>query len=133
MIQSAKRIMIISHINPDGDTLGSLLGLGLGLLKVENKEVVMVSPDGMPPRYRFLPGSELVLDRYKEKADLAIAVDCGSIKQMGTMSKYFAAVKNSIQIDHHDFGDSFGKHLLVDTEAAAVGEIIFERLKVKSF
>ncbi len=128
-IMKAERILIVSHVNPDGDTIGSLLALGLGLLSID-KSVVMVSPDAMPARYSFLPGSELVLDHMRGKADLAIAVDCGSLKQLGRFGKVFKQVKNSYQIDHHDFADSFCKHLIADANAAAVGEIIYDLLKV---
>lgn len=127
-IKSADRILIASHVNPDGDTIGSLLALGLGLLSID-KSVVMVSPDGIPPRYHFLPGSELVLKDIRGKADIAIAVDCGSVNQLGSFAKKFLKVKESFQVDHHDFADSFCKYLVVDANAAAVGEIVFELLQ----
>lgn len=126
-IRSAKKILITGHIHPDGDTIGSLLALGLGLLDI-GKRVVMVSPDGMPPRFQFLPGSELVLDDFVGRADLAIAVDCGSEKQLGQIKGAFHKARKTIQIDHHDFGDAFGEELVVDADAAAVGEIIYDLL-----
>lgn len=127
-IHAADRILISSHVHPDGDTMGSLLALGLGLLSID-KNVVMVSPDGIPPRYRFLPGTELVLDHWEGKAGLAIAVDCGTIRQLGKFAKTFGQAADTIQIDHHDFADVFGKLLVADHSAAAVGEIIFDLLK----
>lgn len=126
--RQADQILIASHINPDGDTIGSLLGLGLGLLSLD-KHVTMVSPDGVPGRYKFLPGSDLVLTDLKAKVDLAIAVDCGSIKQLGSFGKKFLMAKETYQVDHHDFADSFCKYLVVDANAAAVGEIVYEILK----
>ncbi|MBP9733375.1 MAG: bifunctional oligoribonuclease/PAP phosphatase NrnA [Candidatus Omnitrophica bacterium] len=128
-ILEADRILISSHVHPDGDTMGSLLALGLGLLSID-KSVVMVSPDGLPPRYRFLPGSELVLDTWEGRVDLAIAVDCGTIRQLGKFGKLFESTRNTIQVDHHDFADVFGKLLVADPAAAAVGEIIYDLLKV---
>lgn len=128
-ILAADRILISSHLHPDGDTMGSLLALGLGLLSI-GKSVVMVSPDGIPPRYRFLPGTELVLDRWEGTVDLAIAVDCGTIRQVGKFAKIFEKTRDTVQIDHHDFADGFGKMLLADPSAAAVGEIIYDLLKV---
>jgi phosphoesterase RecJ-like protein len=127
-ILSADRILISSHVHPDGDTMGSLLALGLGLLSID-KSVVMVSPDGLPPRYRFLPGSELVLERWDGSVDLAIAVDCGTVRQLGKFGTLFEKTRNTIQIDHHDFADVFGKLLVADPAAAAVGEIIYDLLK----
>ncbi len=87
-------------------------------------------PDGVPPRFHFLPGSDLVLSQYKGKPDVAIAVDCGSLKQLGPSVPLFNAAKTTVQIDHHDFGEPFCKIMVVDTEAAAVGEIIYGFLKV---
>lgn len=127
-IKSADRILITSHINPDGDTIGSLIALGLGLLSID-KRVVMVSPDGVPPRYQFLPGSELVLTDIRGKADIGIAVDCGSSNQLGKFAKKFQSIRETFQVDHHDFADSFCKYLVVDANAAAVGEIVFELLQ----
>jgi phosphoesterase RecJ-like protein len=127
-IMAADRILISSHVHPDGDTMGSLLALGLGLLSID-KSVVMVSPDGIPPRYRFLPGSELVLDRWEDSVDLAVAVDCGTLRQLGRFGKYFEETPKTIQIDHHDFADVFGRLLVADPAAAAVGEIIYDLLK----
>lgn len=127
-ILAADRILVVSHVHPDGDTIGSLLALGLGLLTV-GKRVVMVSPDGIPNRFQFLPGSELVQDHLRGKADVGVAVDCGSIGQLGRFGRVFQGCAQTIQVDHHDFADGFCKHLLVDTEAAAVGEIIYDLLK----
>ena len=128
-IRGADTVLIASHVHPDGDTIGCLLALGLGLLHA-GKRVVMLSPDGVPPRFQFLPGADLVLSEYKGKADVAIAVDCGSLKQLGPSAALFRAARTTIQIDHHDFGEPFCKIMIVDTEAAAVGEIIYDFLKL---
>jgi len=127
-ILSSERTLIASHTNPDGDTIGSLLALGLGLLSID-RQVVMISPDGMPPRYQFLPGSELVLSEVRGPVDLAIAVDCGSDNQLGKLKSVFHKAKYSIQVDHHDFADNFCKLLIADANAAAVGEIVYDILK----
>ncbi|MBF0253800.1 MAG: bifunctional oligoribonuclease/PAP phosphatase NrnA [Candidatus Omnitrophica bacterium] len=126
-ILAAERILIVCHRRPDGDAIGSLLALGLGLLSLD-KQVVMVSPDGVPPRYQFLPGSELILKKLAGKVDAAVAVDCGSAEQLGAAARLFKAAPVSVQIDHHDFADRFGMHLVADAAAAAVGEIVYELL-----
>lgn len=128
-LRAAKTVVVASHVNPDGDTIGCLLALGHGLLQM-SKRVILVSPDGMPARFQFLPGSNLVLTGTKVKADVAVAVDCGSGSQLGPFYSVFGAAKTTIQIDHHDFGEGFSKLLVVDTEAAAVGEIIYDLLKL---
>lgn len=127
-IKKAEKIMIVAHVNPDGDTIGCLLALGLSLISA-GKKVILLSQDGIPTRFQFLPGSELILSETKEIADVAIAVDCGSEQQLGSAGEKFFQAKTTIQVDHHDFGNSFGKIQVVEEEAAAVGEIVFELIR----
>ena len=127
-IRKAKKIIIASHVNPDGDTIGCLLALGLSLLHT-GKKIILLCQDGVPARYQFLPGSELITTGTTETADVAIAVDCGSARQLGTVQNAFFKAKTTIQIDHHDFGDSFGKIQVLENEASAVGEIVYEVIR----
>ncbi len=127
-LNSAKKIMVVSHVNPDGDTLGCMLALGLALMQ-KGKKVLLVCQDGVPTRYQYLPGSELVQSECREKADAAVAVDCGGERQLGTLRSAFFKARNTIQVDHHDFGDAFGKIQVLDPEASAVGEIIFHLIQ----
>jgi phosphoesterase RecJ-like protein len=127
-IHKADKIIVASHVNPDGDTIGCLLALGLSLLQI-GKKVILLSQDGVPTRFQFLPGSELILSDTSETADVAIAVDCGSLRQIGKLKAAFFRAKTTIQVDHHDFGQSFGKIQVLEEEAAAVGEIVYELLR----
>lgn len=124
-IRKAKKIIVASHINPDGDTIGCLLALGLALIS-SGKRVILLSQDGVPARFQFLPGSELILSNTSETADVSIAVDCGSRKQLGLVQTPFFRSKVTIQIDHHDFGNAFGKIQVLEEDASAVGEIVYE-------
>ena len=81
-IIKAKKIAIFCHINPDGDCIGSLLALGLALRKM-GKQVFMLSPDGLPHKYRVLPGAALVKRNLAAKTDLAITVDCNNKNMLG--------------------------------------------------
>jgi phosphoesterase RecJ-like protein len=127
-IRRAKKILIVSHVNPDGDTIGCQLALGLALYHLD-KKVTLVCQDGTPSRFQFLPGSELIQMATTETADVSIAVDCGSKMQLGTAQQAFFRSKTTIQIDHHDFGEAFGGIQVLDEEASAVGEIVYELLK----
>lgn len=127
-LKKAKKVLVVSHVNPDGDTIGCLLALGLALLQM-GKKVTLLSQDGVPTRFQFLPGSELILSEGGEAADVAVAVDCGSAPQMGAMQKAYFKAKTTIQIDHHDFGESFGRVQVLDNDASAVGEIVYELLR----
>ncbi len=127
-IHHARRIIVASHVNPDGDTIGCQLALGLSLLRI-GKRVILLSQDGVPNRYQFLQGSELIVSKTSETADLAIAVDCGSRAQLGNSASAFFKAKMTIQIDHHDFGEAFGKIQVMEEEASAVGEIVYELIR----
>lgn len=127
-IKKAKHIAISGHINPDGDSIGSMLALGLGLQQL-GKRVHMISFDGVPVRYRKLPGAGRIIKNLQEPVDLAIAVDCGSKEMLGTTFSSFKDAGDILEIDHHEFRRPFGTLSIVDRESAAVGEIIFELLK----
>ncbi len=124
----ADKVFVAAHMNPDGDTLGCLLALGLALMQKE-KRVTLLCQDAVPTRYQYLPGSELIVGHAVGKADVAVAVDCGSPAQLGRVAKTFFRAPMTVQIDHHDFGDAFGKLQVLDPEASAVGEIVYELLR----
>ena len=127
-IRKARTIAVSGHIHPDGDSIGSMLALGLGL-EAMGKRVCMVSCDGVPKRYRALPGAAKIARRFDTVPDLAIAVDCGSKEMLGRIYEQFRRAPEILEIDHHDFRRSFGTLQLIDNKAAAVGEIIFELLR----
>ena len=127
-IISAKTIVISCHINPDGDAMGSLLSLGLGLRRL-GKKVYMISEDGVPKKYRCLPGAAQIKKTIDKKCDLAISVDCSAKDVLGkNFERVFKPAKKILEIDHHDFRRPFGDISLIDNDAAAVGEIIFTLL-----
>ena len=131
-IIKAKNIVIASHINPDGDSIGSLLSLGLGVERL-GKRVYMISADGVPKRYGFLPGADRIARNTKRSVDLAIAVDCSNREILGPAYNIFKKAKDILEIDHHEFKRPFGNLFLVDSKAAAVGELVYlllEKLKV---
>lgn len=132
-IEEAQTIVIACHINPDGDTIGSLLSLGLGLQKM-GKKVFLLSQDGVPKKYVTLPGADLIHKSWKkeygslQKLDLAISVDCSTRELLGKSYDVFRFAKKIIEIDHHEFRRPFGDIALIDENAAAVGEIIYDLL-----
>ncbi|MCF7874133.1 MAG: bifunctional oligoribonuclease/PAP phosphatase NrnA [Candidatus Omnitrophica bacterium] len=128
-ILSAKSITIFSHINPDGDTIGSMLALGLGL-KSLGKKVVMLNADSIPKVYQTLPGAKLIKKSLNKKnIDLAIAVDCGKGSLLGKNLTDFKNAKKSIAIDHHRIRNKFAQISVVDPKASAAGEMIYFLLK----
>ncbi|MDO8525172.1 MAG: DHHA1 domain-containing protein, partial [Candidatus Omnitrophota bacterium] len=113
---------------PDGDSIGSLLSLGMGLEKL-GKRVYMISCDGVPQRYRKLPGASRIIRKLDRQVDLAISVDCSNKEILGATYRLFTRASEILEIDHHDFRRPFGDVSYVDSKAAAVGEMIYMLLK----
>lgn len=126
-ILESKDIVISGHINPDGDSIGSLLGLGLGLEKL-GKRVHMISSEGVPERYEFLPGANRVKKKFNKKCDLAITVDCSNKEILGENYNSISKGKRILEIDHHEFRRPYGNIELMDHQASAVGEMIYALL-----
>ncbi len=128
-LQAASRILVASHIRPDGDAVGSLLGLGLAL-QAAGKDVQMVLSDKLPGGYRHLEGSQQVVDKAQGVFDLTVAVDCSDLGRLGDALNLTDGngVTNTlgvdINIDHHITNLKFGRFNLVESEAAATSEIL---------
>ncbi|MDG5816302.1 DHH family phosphoesterase [Chitinispirillales bacterium ANBcel5] len=126
-IESAESIVIAGHKNPDGDCIGSLLSLGLGLERL-GKQVYMVCDEGIPERYCELAGAERVYRHVEGRFDIAIAVDCAGREMVAEGGGVFRRAKKIIEIDHHQCRASFGDYSYIDDEAASVGEMVFHLL-----
>jgi phosphoesterase RecJ-like protein len=125
-IKAASSIVLACHINPDGDAIGSLLALGLALQAL-HKEIILLSSDGVPPTLAFLPGSErIVTSTEKRGFDLAIVVDSGELKRVGTAEETILSAGSVVNIDHHVVGNVFGDVRLLDGAAAATCEILYD-------
>jgi phosphoesterase RecJ-like protein len=120
-ISSARRILIVSHIRPDGDAVGSLLGLGLSLISA-GKQVQMVLSDGVPANFRRLAGSELVKKRAEGNFDYCIVVDASDLARVGRALDGHPIP--DLNVDHHITNDFFARHNLVLSQAAATAEIL---------
>jgi len=127
-ISQSKKIVIACHVNPDGDCIGSLLALGLGLVSI-GKSVYLVSQDGVPRSYRKLPGAGKVRKTIEKVPDMAITVDCNAKEMVGKPFEVIKKAKYILEIDHHEFRKPFGNLFIVDTKAAAVGEIVYHLFK----
>ena len=125
-IKDAQRILIASHAEPDGDSVGSLVALGLALAKL-GKKITMFNPSPIPAVYRFLEGADRIERQFKnaDTFDLAIVLDCGDIVRIGEASIEVAKIPLLINIDHHVSNTRFGHIQLIDTEACATAEILY--------
>jgi bifunctional oligoribonuclease and PAP phosphatase NrnA len=120
-LAAANRIVIASHVRPDGDAIGSLLGLGLAL-RDAGKSVQMVLEDGAPYSFKYLEGSELVVREPTGGHDTFITVDCADFKRTGKVFENFG--QPDINIDHHKTNENFGKLNLIEAEEVATAAIL---------
>lgn len=120
-LQDAKRVVIASHVRPDGDAIGSLLGLGLALQEA-GKTVEMILADGVPSSFKFLEGSGLVKKEPAGGHDTFITVDCADFKRTGRVFENFG--QPDINIDHHKTNENFGKLNLIEAEEVATAAIL---------
>lgn len=125
ILHESQRVLIVSHIRPDGDAVGSLIGLGLALQEIQ-KEVQMVLSDGVPKKFRHLKGSELIRKKPDGEFDTIIVVDCSDLDRVGEFYNDFPAP--DINIDHHITNTFFASTNLIDSEATATAEMIAEYL-----
>lgn len=128
-IRQSSSFYVGTHIRPDGDALGSLLGLALALERSGRRVAALVA-DPVPPNYRFLPGADRVLHQPPDwAAEVGIGVDCDGIGRLGSLAPAFVALPHLIDIDHHHTEHLFGELQIVDARAAATGEIVYHLLK----
>lgn len=131
-IQQCGTIGVTSHFRPDGDAIGSTLGLGLALQSL-GKKVYMWNEDGVPTRYSFLEGAEQILPLPEEvPADLEmlICVDTGDWKRLGDRSQQlFAGFPLIVNIDHHGTNTRYGHVHVIEPETAACAFVLFNMLK----
>ncbi|MCS7010150.1 MAG: bifunctional oligoribonuclease/PAP phosphatase NrnA [Anaerolineales bacterium] len=120
-LQQAQRILITSHIRPDGDAIGSTLALGLALTEA-GKEVQMVLEDGVPAAFRSLPGSHFIQTRPNGFFDCIIVVDCSDSQRVGKVLDGYRPP--DVVIDHHLTSNHFGKINLIDPSAAATASLL---------
>lgn len=120
-VQEANRVLVVSHIRPDGDAIGSLLGLGLALQAV-GKSVQMAMADGVPANFRHLDGSDQVIKTPEGDFDLIAVVDCSDLERVGNVLDAYPTP--DLNIDHHVTNLFFGRYNLVDTRAVATAEIL---------
>ena len=126
-LRDARRIAVASHLRPDADALGSTIAAALWL-RSEGKEVSAWNEDGMPEKFRYLPGWELVSTPppAPQEFDVFLVLDTSVKKRLGTVLEAVAPGALWINIDHHVSNEKFGEINFVDPAAPATGQILFE-------
>ena len=130
IIREHKTFCIVGHIRPDGDCIGSQLGLALAL-RNEGKRVTVWNQDTIPLKYRFLVGDGLIeKPKRGEKFDCVIATDCASFERLGKAGEGIGERKIFINIDHHESNTRYANVNWVSPREPSTGELIYRLLKV---
>ena len=129
-IREQETFCIVGHIRPDGDCIGSQLGLALALQN-QDKKVAVWNHDAIPQKYKFLNASGLFeKPKNGEKFDCVIATDCASFERLGRAGECTRDRKIFINIDHHESNTRYADINWVSPREPSTGELIFKLLKV---
>ncbi|MEZ4541578.1 MAG: bifunctional oligoribonuclease/PAP phosphatase NrnA [Chloroflexota bacterium] len=130
-IEKANRVLVIAHVDPDGDAIGSLTAVGQGLQQL-GKRVTLACDDNVPPRFQGLPlaGEVRRAPRADVQYDLIVAVDCADESRMGWAYESLPEPKPTLaNIDHHITNTRFGAFNVIDPAASSTAEILHRFLK----
>lgn len=127
---SGRRFLLVSHQNPDGDAIGSCLALASGLSAL-GKHCDVLNADGVPANLAWLPLAERVHLTPDERVDYdrVVLLDCGTADRTGFGEALFGPGRLVVNIDHHPGNSHFGAANLVDPEACATAELVYEVLQ----
>jgi phosphoesterase RecJ-like protein len=126
-IARGQRFLVTSHVDPEGDSLGSQLALAC-ILDELGKEVSVVNQDRPPARYAFMPGAERVVrpEAVADRTfDAAFVVDCASLERIGDVRSRLDGTQ-VINLDHHRSNAGFGHLNYIDPDCCASGMIIYQ-------
>jgi bifunctional oligoribonuclease and PAP phosphatase NrnA len=136
LIETNDRFLVTTHVRPDGDALGSEVGMA-GLLRQKGKDVRVVNASPTPPRYDFLDPDSTLFEHFghkvqpEELADRQVAVilDLSSWNQLGDMASFIRQFPGSrVVVDHHVSEDDLGARVFKDSTAEATGILVMKAI-----
>jgi bifunctional oligoribonuclease and PAP phosphatase NrnA len=133
-INNSKKILLISHINPDGDTLGSSGAIGFYIERQLGKLVDLFCIDQIPENFKFLDIDQFYINKKMldiNSYDLIITLDCADMRRTG-IEELLQTIKGKttlINIDHHGTNPNYGDINIVDLETSSTCEIVFNLFK----
>jgi len=129
-LRSGERFLVVTHENPDGDALGSMLGMTLGLRSLGKDVVMYLTGDGpLPGEFGFLPLAEVVREPPADVEDrVLLAVDCANERRVGPDSSAVRRAKLVIDVDHHHDNNRFGSVNFIVADASSTAEIVRDLL-----
>lgn len=122
LLARARDIVLVAHIQPDADALGSALALGLGLARRgKSVAVSFAEPHDIPESLSGLPGAHLVVRPADLPAspELLVSLDVGSTERLGSLAQLLDTARETLVIDHHASNTRFGRHHYIDASAEA--------------
>ncbi|QRN84206.1 DHH family phosphoesterase [Chloroflexota bacterium] len=123
-IAASNRILIVSHVRPDADAAGSVLGIGLALQQA-GKDVQMVLQDGAD-KFKYLPGSEQIVRKADGSFDMIVVVDCSDPARVGDALNGYGSP--DLVVDHHKTNLNFGTYNVVEPDQAATAAILYDHI-----
>jgi len=124
-LKRAQNIAIFSHLNPDGDALGSAFAMKYVLESMGKNATVYLEKE-MPKKFSYLGNDYKVADENtKILADLALVLDCGEYKRLGKCEQACRKISDVVCVDHHKTGGDFGKFYYNEPEAAATAQVVY--------
>lgn len=133
VISRAERILLVTHVSPDGDAISSLLALALILDRLGKKHVTPACDGGLPSRFDFLPGAARISESLSPPYDLVITVDCSDARRGGDVfDAALASYDDSpliINIDHHITNTRFADVNLVLPSTVSTTEVLFRLMR----
>ena len=125
-LRGASRILIASHVNPDGDAVGSVLGLASLARSLGVASVVACLPDSVPRVYNWLPGADSIVgpEAIRGSFDLVLIADANSLERIGAVAASIPEGTAVAIVDHHLTEERNGTFHLIDSSYAATGEIV---------
>ena len=125
-LKKAQNIAIFSHLNPDGDALGSAFAMKYVLESI-GKHVTIYLEKAMPEKFTFLGSDYEIADEdTKISADLALVLDCGEYKRLGRCESLCRSLPDVVCVDHHKTGGDFGEFYYNEPDVAATAQIVYK-------
>lgn len=124
-LNEASSIALISHLDPDGDNLGSLTALSKSLLNL-GKKVYPIEFDKIPENLKFLPNLDLLSENTDINIDMIICLDCANYERLGNIDELFNKAKYRINIDHHQSNEFYGDVNIVKKGYSSTCELVFD-------
>lgn len=130
-IRSANSILVVSHIDPDGDALGSQLAFG-EYLRSLNKKVVLTRDSEVPLKYSWLEGVKEIVSASSlsetARFDVVVALECPDPSRIGTAARFLGSAQ-VVNVDHHHGNSGYGSVNWIDPSASSVGEMLYQYFK----